>query len=103
MDVKYHGVDASYLTHVEEAGGKLQENGVVKPAPEIFMENGVNMVRLRLFDKPIYENGASSLEYTLQLADRFHKKGMKILLAIHYSWTWYVGKMNVFMMDTIYY
>lgn len=83
MDIVWHGADASYLSFVEDSGGKFRE-----PVPETFQKNGINIVRLRLFHTPIWENGASSLEYTLALAKRFHDKGMGILLAIHYSDTW---------------
>ena len=82
LDVKWHGVDVSYLTKVEDAGGYFADASV----PETLAINGINIVRLRIFHTP--EDGIHGLEYTLKLAKRMHEQGMEILLAIHCSDTW---------------
>lgn len=83
------GADLSGLTLREEHGARYFDNGKEKDALEIFKENGWNTVRLRLFlDADGRWGAVNDLDYTLQLARRVKKAGLKLLLDLHYSDTW---------------
>jgi arabinogalactan endo-1,4-beta-galactosidase len=81
------GVDVSFLQQIELAGGIYYDaDGVEVDALTFFSEQGVNYVRLRLWNDPI--NGYHDLEYNLALAQRIHALDMRFLLDFHYSDTW---------------
>jgi arabinogalactan endo-1,4-beta-galactosidase len=83
------GADLSLLDKINDYGGVYKEKGVEKDALEIFQNNGYNYVRLRLFHTPNMEGSTcQDLPYTLKLAKRVKKAGMKLLLDFHYSDTW---------------
>lgn len=81
-----HGVDASYLQQIEEAGGQYYQAGVAKDALEIFKAHGINYIRLRLWVAPII--GYNDLNHTLAIAKRVKALGMGLLIDFHYSDTW---------------
>ncbi len=83
------GADISLLDKFNDFGGVYKENGKEKNALEIFKNNGYNYVRLRLFHAPNMEGATcQDLPYTIKLAKRVKKSGMKLLLDFHYSDTW---------------
>jgi arabinogalactan endo-1,4-beta-galactosidase len=81
------GVDASYVTRVEEKGGSFfHRDGSSGEVFEILSENGVNYVRFRIWNEP--PEGYCSEADVLELARRAHQAGLKILLDFHYSDEW---------------
>ncbi len=110
------GLDISALQDVESHGGKFYGNdGKEKDLFEILKDSGVNWIRLRLWNKPVYEKdlknkdgkviakkgqpyggGNNSIDVDLELAKRAKAAGFKILLDFHYSDTWAdPGKQNM--------
>ena len=106
-DSYLRGGDISMLNYVEDFGAKFYDaNGNEKDALDIMQENGVNMVRLRLYNNPgelvtYKENGrtyshrlpANYLDEDdiLKLATRAKNHNMQIQLTFHYSDFWTNG------------
>ncbi|MGX7265890.1 glycoside hydrolase family 53 protein [Enterococcus crotali] len=96
------GADVSILADMEKSGAKYYENGTAKDALQILKNNGVNYVRLRLWNDP-YDNsgnsygaGTNDITTTISLAKRAKALNMKVLLDFHYSDFWVdPGKQNV--------
>lgn len=86
VDSYIRGVDASFVQQIEEAGGVYRVNGVVKDVLDIFKENGVNYIRLRLWHTP--SNGYCGTAKTIQYARKVKSKGFRLLLDFHYSDWW---------------
>ena len=88
------GADVSILSDMEASGAKYYEDGVQKDPLDILKNNGVNYVRLRLWNDPYDSNGESygagtnDLTTTIALAKRAKKLGLKVLLDFHYSDFW---------------
>jgi arabinogalactan endo-1,4-beta-galactosidase len=85
------GVDISSLPVHEDHNAIYRDGGVAGDAIEIFTENGVNWVRLRLFVEPSNDNDdfvVQDIPYTIALAQRVKSAGAKVLLDFHYSDTW---------------
>jgi arabinogalactan endo-1,4-beta-galactosidase len=81
------GIDLSTLPQVEAGGGNFYDlNGDSKDVFDILKENGVNYVRLRIWNDP--RNGICGEASTLAMAKRIKKAGMGFLLDFHYSDTW---------------
>jgi arabinogalactan endo-1,4-beta-galactosidase len=102
------GVDVSMLAQIEKSGGKLYDtDGEQKDCLLILKNHGVNWIRLRLWNNPVFtadrialENlaagndvkpgdpvggGNCDLESMKGLAKRAKALGMKVLLDFHYS------------------
>lgn len=100
------GGDISMLTYVEDLGAKFYtSDGTQKDALDIMQDNGVNFVRLRLYNNPgntiSYSNQSYSLPSgyldetdILRLAKRAKQHDMKIQLTFHYSDFWTNGEMQ---------
>ncbi|MBR2185561.1 MAG: glycosyl hydrolase 53 family protein [Prevotella sp.] len=102
------GGDISMLNYVEDMGAKFYTaSGMQKDPLDIMKENGVNFVRLRLYNNPgneiSYTVDATTYNYKLpagyldetdilNLARRAKDKGMKIELTFHYSDFWTNGE-----------
>lgn len=95
------GGDISQLTYVEQMGGKFYENGEEEDCIGILKNNGVNIVRLRLYNDPgnpdyspsnRLPKGISGPEDILRLAKRAKQAGMQIQLTFHYSDYWTNGE-----------
>lgn len=95
------GGDVSELTYVEQNGGKFFENGVEGDCFEIMKRNGINTVRLRLYNDPGFEGDEISSQLPkgiqdetdiLRLAKRAKNAGMQIVLTFHYSDFWTNGE-----------
>ena len=88
------GVDISTLAEVERLGGVYYEDGKQEELLAILKRNGVNYVRLRLWNDPYSETGepygagTNDLETTIVLAKRVLEAGMGVLLDFHYSDFW---------------
>lgn len=80
------GVDISFVQQIEDIGGKYYLNGVARDVLDIFKENGVNYVRLRLWHTP--SNGYCGTGKTIEYAKRVKAKGFKLCLDFHYSDSW---------------
>lgn len=95
------GIDLSMLYEIEKMGGKFYENGIQKDCLEILRDNGVNWVRLRIWNDPADESGkplgGGNCTYVnmTEIAQRAKKLGMKVLVDFHYSDWWAdPGKQN---------
>ena len=93
----YQGGDFSRLNLELDHGVSYKSAGSVKDAVDIAVENGWNIVRLRVFNDPgntsyspsIYmTKGYVCLSDMLRLAKKAKKAGLKILLTLHYSDYW---------------
>jgi len=82
------GADISTLQAIEDAGGKYYENGVERDLLAILKDNGVNYVRLRLWNNPVQADGYNDKAHTVAMAKRVKAAGLKLLLDFHYSDFW---------------
>lgn len=86
------GFDISSLPEHEDGGGKFFDaNGNEKEAFELLEENGVNAVRLRIWNEPSLvpeSKGYCDLERTMRMAKRIKAHGMFFYLDFHYSDYW---------------
>jgi len=81
------GMDISFYPEMELFGTKFYDSsGVERPFLDIIKENGVNLVRIRLWNDPAGVH--SGFQEVSSLALRCKEKGFKILLDFHYSDTW---------------
>ena len=102
------GVDISMVDLIERSGGKFYNSqGEEADIFQILKENGVNYVRIRLWNNPTYEEdqydkdgkrvarkgermggGDNALETDLRIAKRIKAAGLKFMLDFHYSDFW---------------
>lgn len=100
------GVDISMLAQIEASGGRFyQEDDRARDALEILRDHGVNWVRLRIWNNPVFPPGTTSYHGTpvgpgpagggnndetvvRGLARRAKALGMKVYLDFHYSDFW---------------
>lgn len=80
------GMDLSFVDEIESEGGAYYDNGVQRDVLDILRDNGVNSVRLRLWNEPKYDY--TNLKKTIQMAKRVKDKNMHFLLDFHYSDYW---------------
>ena len=80
------GGDISFVPQIEYLGGAYYVEGTQTDPVEIFSQNGVGYIRLRLWHTPA--NGYCGLASTIEMASRVKQLGLKFLLDIHYSDTW---------------
>jgi arabinogalactan endo-1,4-beta-galactosidase len=76
----------SSLKTLEDTGSIFKDtarNNRTRPADDILGDGGMNTVRLRIWVNP--ESGTNGLQYNLELAKRFQKKGYKLYLDFHFS------------------
>ena len=88
----YKGVDTSSLLEMEDNGVKLyREDGTECDGIRLCKENGVNSIRLRIWNEPsnVKEAGGyCDLEHTVILGKRIKKENLHFLLDFHYSDFW---------------
>lgn len=88
----FKGVDISSLLELEENGLKLYTaDGEACEALELCRQNGVNSIRLRIWNEPsrVKEaRGYCDLEHTVLLGKRIKEKEFHFLLDFHYSDFW---------------
>lgn len=86
------GMDISFLPEMINLGAKfLDSEGNMKEIFELLKENGVNSIRLRIWNEPknVPESGGyCSLEETISMAKRVKNAGMSFFLDFHYSDWW---------------
>ncbi len=83
------GVDISSLYEIEQNGGKYYNaQGQEEDLFKILADNGVNWVRLRVWNNPTDGGGSNSVEVDKNMAVRAKKAGLKLLIDFHYSDTW---------------
>nr|7OSK_A Chain A, Arabinogalactan endo-1,4-beta-galactosidase [Ignisphaera aggregans DSM 17230]7OSK_B Chain B, Arabinogalactan endo-1,4-beta-galactosidase [Ignisphaera aggregans DSM 17230] len=89
------GVDASEAPWIIELGGKYyDENGVERDLLDILKENGVNWIRLRVWNDPYdeqgrpYGGGNCDLPRMTDFAAKAKAKGFGVLIDFHYSDWW---------------
>ncbi|NWF88897.1 MAG: glycosyl hydrolase 53 family protein [Ignavibacteriaceae bacterium] len=80
------GVDVSFIPQIEDLGGKFYWKGNQTDPLDIFKQNEIGYIRLRLWHTPA--NGYCGLASTLDMASRLKQKGFKFLLNFHYSDSW---------------
>jgi arabinogalactan endo-1,4-beta-galactosidase len=82
----YLGADISTLSEVEQRGGVYMDGDKPGDALAIFMKNGWNCFRLRIWVNP--RTDANGLAYTVKLAQRIKRSGGTLMLDFHYSDWW---------------
>ena len=91
---KYVGGDISCLTDNEAKNAQyLDFEGKACPALDLFRQEKLNAMRVRLFVNPSdYPNNDSNacqdLDYVISLSKRIKEAGFKLMLDFHYSDTW---------------
>jgi len=94
----YRGNDLSYVNQMEDCGAVFKENGVPKDVYQIFADHGTNLVRVRLWVDPAWQNSLVQPEgVKLQYSDfedvketiaRSKEAGMQVLLDFQLSDFW---------------
>ena len=91
----YIGSDISSLLEVEENGGIFYHNATSsEDVLKILKDNGINSVRIRIWNDPVDENGISygcghnDLATAIQIGKRASDYGMRIFIDFHYSDFW---------------
>lgn len=89
------GVDISSYEALKNAGVKYYDfEGKEQPLMKVLAENGVNYIRLRIWNDPknaegkYYGGGNNDVATDLKIAKEAHQYGMKVLLCFHYSDSW---------------
>ena len=89
------GVDVSSYTALKKAGVKYYNfNGEEESLIKILADNGVNYIRIRVWNDPYnekgetYGGGACDIESGLEIAREAAKYNMKLLVDFHYSDFW---------------
>ncbi|MBS1511144.1 MAG: glycosyl hydrolase 53 family protein [Bacteroidetes bacterium] len=88
------GADLSYVNQVQDYGGVYKDSGIVKDPFLIFKNHGTNLVRVRLWHNPAWQQPLNNGKMYSDLADvektiqRAKAAGMAVNLDIHYSDTW---------------
>lgn len=95
---RYLGADLSYVNQMEDCGAVYRENGAAKDVYQIFADHGTNLVRVRLWVDPSWQNRLSQppgvksqysdLEDVRETIQRSQDAGMQVLLDFHYSDFW---------------
>src|SRR5690348_1606326 len=88
------GADLSHLAFFESRGVTYRDNGQAQDALALLKQRGLTWVRLRLFTSSDAQaqadpyNYLNNQAYSLPLALRVKKAGLRLLLDFHYSDTW---------------
>ncbi|KAI1843358.1 hypothetical protein JX265_007833 [Neoarthrinium moseri] len=83
----YRGVDWSSVAVEEKAGITYKTtSGTAQSLERILVDNGVNIVRQRIWVNP--SDGNYNLNYNIALAKRAKAAGLSVFLDLHYSDTW---------------
>jgi arabinogalactan endo-1,4-beta-galactosidase len=94
----YRGNDLSYVNQMEDCGAIFKENGVPKDVYQIFADHGTNLVRVRLWVDPTWQNSLvqpegvkpqySDFEDVKETIARSKAAGMQVLLDFQLSDFW---------------
>ncbi len=89
------GMDASCVPSLEDSGVKYYDHdGIEKDVYEILSDNGINYIRVRIWNDPFdsegrgYGGGNCDIENAIKVGERATKYGMKLLVNFHYSDFW---------------
>ena len=89
------GMDASCVPALERSGVKYYDHdGQEKDVYRILAENGINYIRVRIWNDPFdeagngYGGGNCDIENALAIGRRATENGMKLLVNFHYSDFW---------------
>ena len=89
------GMDASCVPSLEAAGVKYYDyDDAEKDVYEILAANGINYIRVRVWNDPFdangngYGGGNCDIENAIEIGKRAMKYGMKLLVNFHYSDFW---------------
>ena len=89
------GMDASCVPSLERGGVKYYDcDGNEKDVYKILAENGVNYIRVRIWNDPFDKNGNGygggncGIENAIEVGKRATQNGMKLLVNFHYSDFW---------------
>ena len=89
------GMDASCVPALEKSGVKYYDfDGTEKDVYEILSANGINYIRVRIWNDPFdsngngYGGGNCDLQNAIEVGKRATKYGMKLLVNFHYSDFW---------------
>lgn len=89
------GMDASCVPALEAGGVKYYDcNGAEKDVYQILSENGINYIRVRVWNDPYdaegngYGGGNCDIENAVTIGKRAARYGMKLLVDFHYSDFW---------------
>ena len=94
MQTFIKGMDLSTLPEVEACGGRFTDGGAPQDAMDILARNGMNLVRVRLWNDPYtpdgepYGAGTCDLACAMALLRRAKRLGAQKLLDFHYSDFW---------------
>ena len=94
----YRGNDLSYVNEMEDCGAVFKENGVPKDVYRIFADHGTNLVRVRLWVDPAWQNSLvqpegvkpqySDFEDVKETIARSKAAGMEVMLDMQLSDCW---------------
>ena len=89
------GMDASCVPALESCGVRYYDHaGTEKDVYEILRQNGINYIRVRIWNDPFDENGNGygggncDLQNAIAIGKRATEQGMKLLVNFHYSDFW---------------
>ena len=89
------GMDASCVPALENSGVKYYDfDGTEKDVYKILSDNGINYIRVRVWNDPFdangngYGGGNCDIENAIAIGKRATKAGMKLLVNFHYSDFW---------------
>lgn len=89
------GMDASCVPSLEASGVKYYDfDGAERDVYEILAENGINYIRVRVWNDPFdadgngYGGGNCDIENAIEVGKRATAAGMKLLVNFHYSDFW---------------
>ena len=89
------GMDASCVPSLEAGGVRYYDHeGNEKDVYEILSDNGVNYIRVRVWNDPFdnngngYGGGNCDIENAIEIGKRATEQGMKLLVDFHYSDFW---------------
>lgn len=89
------GMDASSVPSLEKSGVKYYDfDGNESDVFEILAENGINYIRVRVWNNPFDENGNGygggncTIDTAVEIGKRATKYNMKLLVDFHYSDFW---------------
>ena len=89
------GMDASCVPALEDSGVKYYDfDGEEKDVYEILSQNGVNYIRVRIWNDPFDKNGKGygggncDIENAIKIGKRATRYGLKLLVNFHYSDFW---------------
>ena len=94
----YFGNDLSYANMMEDCGAVFKENNQPKDVYQIFADHGTNLVRVRLWHNPSWQNSLiqpvgvknqySDYADVKETIQRAKNAGMQVMLGFHFSDFW---------------